>query len=557
VRHATLASIAFTVALGAGSFALGAALPASAEAATLSPTETMILVNKATKALDVWDLPTAVDAADALEKGAPDAIDSMEARALVRFHQGRYDDAVKILDVLRDKGRKDNETTKLIRKCASITKKFAEKKGAHFTIRYAPGPDAILADWALETLEAQRAALEKDLGFAPPENVPVEIFPTGDEFATVTTLTREEIETTGTIALCKFNKLMVTSPSALPYGYPWRDTIAHEYTHYVVARSTNNAVPIWLHEGLAKYEEVRWRRPAGGEKSPTTETVLSEAMAKNYWVPLHKMHPSIAKLPTAFDATLAFAEVEDLIGFCVKTWDYQGLRTLLAGLRDDKPMDVALLGAFGVGLDGLEAKWHESLNANPPHAHPDLSIMPIALKDPKADADASGAAHKGLSDDAGEHLRLGDMLAGEVRLDAAVIEYHKARDAEKASGQKSGHVPIFDYKVAQTYILGNRFADAKKTLTPVIDTYPDYAPALKAMGRVELAENAPAKAREYLERSLWISPFDPEVYAMLADASEKAGDKPAAQAWDARFKALLKSNGMMDEPTNEPKKETR
>src|SRR6185295_14436320 len=98
-------------------------------------------------------------------------------------------------------------------------------------------------------------------------------------------------------------------------------------------------------------------------------------------------------------------------------------------------------------------------------------------------------------------LRLGDLLAGEVRLDAAVIEYRKARDSDRSAGGKAGHAPIFDYKIAQTYILGNRFADAKKALGPVIDTYPTFAPALKAMGKIELAEGDAKKARDLLERS--------------------------------------------------------
>ena len=37
----------------------------------------------------------------------------------------------------------------------------------------------------------------------------------------------------------------------------------HEYTHFVVTRVSHNTVPIWLHEGLAKFEERRWRGPVG------------------------------------------------------------------------------------------------------------------------------------------------------------------------------------------------------------------------------------------------------------------------------------------------------
>ena len=54
------------------------------------------------------------------------------------------------------------------------------------------------------------------------------------ELAAVSTLTEEEIRTSGTVAVCKFGKLMMLSPKALLKGYDWLDTAAHEYTHLVL-----------------------------------------------------------------------------------------------------------------------------------------------------------------------------------------------------------------------------------------------------------------------------------------------------------------------------------
>ena len=530
-----------------------AATPPAAE--PLVPAEVIALTKAADDALDIWDLPAAQAAADELEKRAPDSLDSMEMRAIVRFHEGRYAEAVKLLDAVAKKGRRDeaNWLVKLIRNTAKVTQHFKEKKGEHFIVRYEPGPDELLADWTLETLEAQRAALVADLGYAPPEVVPVEIYATGDKFATVTTLTRAEIETTGTIALCKFNRLMITTPGALSNGYPWRDTLAHEYTHYVVARMTGNKVPIWLHEGLAKYLEVRWRKSTGGERSPTTDTVLAEAMQRQYFVPFQKMHPSIAKLPSAFDATLAFAEVETTIGYLVDTHGQDALRKLLTGLRDGKAMDVALLDAYGVGLSGLEAKLKEHLAANPPKLYPGLEVMPVALKDPDADDDASGASTKHLSEDASNHLRLGDLLAGlgnEVdeygrprgghsRPEAAVVEYRRARDAEKRSKAKASYGPIFDYKIGFLYLRTNRFPEARKALGTVLETYPTYSPGLKAIGEIELRDGDPKKAKAWLEQSLLLAPFDPNVYAMLSEACNKSGDKACADENQKRLQQLM------------------
>ena len=57
-------------------------------------------------------------------------------------------------------------------------------------------------------------------------------------------------------------------------GYDWLDTVSHEFVHLVVSKKSRNTVPIWMHEGLAKYLESRWRGPAGGAMTPSTLALL-------------------------------------------------------------------------------------------------------------------------------------------------------------------------------------------------------------------------------------------------------------------------------------------
>src|SRR5688500_10303128 len=151
--------------------------------------------------------------------------------------------------------------------------------------------------------------------------------------------------------------------------------------------------------------------------------------------------------------------------------------------------------------------------------------MPTALKDPDADPEASGAAHKGMSEEARDRLRLGDLLAGEQRAHAAAAEYRRAKMAEEqAKGGQYG--PMFDYKIAFLMVITNSWPEAKKTLATMLETYPTFAPGLKLMGKYELNEaQNPKKARELFEQSLWQAPFDTETYALLGEACEKLGDK--------------------------------
>src|SRR5256885_17065872 len=102
-----------------------------------------------------------------------------------------------------------------------------------------------------------------DQGFSPRARNGVEVYESAQALARVSPLTVAEIKASGTIALCKYNRLMITTPRALIRGYPWIDTLSHEFVHYLVTKKGRGNVPIWLQEGLAKFLETRWRGEPG------------------------------------------------------------------------------------------------------------------------------------------------------------------------------------------------------------------------------------------------------------------------------------------------------
>jgi hypothetical protein len=72
-----------------------------------------------------------------------------------------------------------------------------------------------------ETLDRAWQVIGDDLGRHPTGKIRVEILGRPRDLARVSTLTEQEIETTDTIALSKYGKLMVVSPRATVAGYAW------------------------------------------------------------------------------------------------------------------------------------------------------------------------------------------------------------------------------------------------------------------------------------------------------------------------------------------------
>jgi hypothetical protein len=262
---------------------------------------------------------------------------------LLRLYQHRSEEAVTLLEVGLAGQHDPHGNLRIARNAAALAKGWAQAESDHFVVAYPKGKDEVLVPYLLETLEAQRAALAQDLGVAPPGKVRVEILPSPTDLARLSSLTEKEIRGSGTIALCKYNKLMLVSPKALVTGYDWLDTAAHEFTHYAVALKAGPRAPIWLHEGVAKWWESRWRGAGGQDYEPYAAALVRRAIETNALVTFEQMHPSMAKLPTQELATLAYAQVLLAVEHLVRrsggcwTWGRPGPRPTRRWRRRSAP----------------------------------------------------------------------------------------------------------------------------------------------------------------------------------------------------------------------------
>jgi tetratricopeptide (TPR) repeat protein len=491
--------------------------------------------------LEDWDVPGARAELAELEKLAPSDIEPLHYfKGRVAFEDGDYDGAVTELTAsgVRDK---PGSWLRLVTDTRDIVKDHDRAESAHFVFLYPKGKDAVLVPWALDTLEAIHAALEKDLGFAPPGKIRVEIVKNASELSKVSTLTKEAIRTTGTIAICKFNKLMVTSPRALVQGYDWLDTVAHEYVHLVVSRKSRNTVPIWMHEGLAKYLESRWRGPAGGAMTPPTLALLGSRVKKNQLVPFEKMHPSMALLPTAEDAATAFAEVF----FALKLIDTEGgpqaLERLLELMSKGVSDRVAVEQVMKRKWPAFESSWMAYLKKQPfpKELIPPSSFEKKELTEAKAEKKKKsrevsfGDFAEVTETDARRDAHLGELFRERQRMKAAAEAYARAH---KVVGDKYESV---SNKYALTLLELRRYDDAARVLESSLTMHPGSAPTSVHLGRIYLrAKKWEAARASYLAANA-VNPFDPEVHVALYAIATELGDRQLQARTQAAAMLLL------------------
>jgi tetratricopeptide (TPR) repeat protein len=484
--------------------------------------------------LNDWDIVGAKVELAALEQAAPNDIEPLEYyRGRIAFEEGDYAKAVKSLTAagLQDK---PGSYLKLAQETQDIIKGHQRVESEHFVFLYPAGKDEVLAPYALEALEAIRSALQKDLGHVPPGKVRVEVVNDARELARVSTLTLKQIRTTGTIAICKFSKLMVTSPKAVLRGYDWMDTLAHEYIHLVVSQKGKNAVPIWLHEGLAKYLESRWRGAPGQAMSPSTLSLLGERVKKDKLIPFEKMHPSIALLPSAEDAATAFAEVFFAIDLIYKEHGTDGLRAVIDNLAKGNDDRQSVEKATGKTFSAFEKAWLAHIRKQPfPRELIPLTDEKKVLKD-----DAPGRAQakeqpKGKEISFGDFAdveevearrfaHLGELLRERRRVGAAAEEYGKAH---KLVGSKYESV---SNKYALALLELQRFDEAEQVLLSSLKIHPGSPATQVHLGRIYLHRRDFPRAKQSYLDALSSDPFDEEIhFALLRVALEEKDDAAA------------------------------
>lgn len=516
------------------------------------------------RALDDWQIEEAARLAAELERTLPDVPPVQAVVGAVKFHQGDYEGAVRLLERAAEGG----ETPPLLalaRTTRDETRGFVAKESEHFIVRTPPGKDEVLADIALWALEQAYTHVSEAFDFHPTYKIPVDILHDARGLASVSTLTVKEIETSGTIALCKYNRIMATSPKALARGYSWLDTLAHELIHLVISEKSRNTVPIWLHEGLAKYSESLWREGVPGlALDPASENLLATAVQKNDLVTFDEMHPSMAKLPSQERTALAFAEVFTVIEFMHKTGAgkdkksgkaaYAVTNRLLDELSQGKAMDRALRAAMGMDLKGLQRAWMQYLRKRPfkrtPGAEPrKLKFVGDArgAGSNEADDEAEAALSEAKSREGRRFVRLGNLLRTRGRARAALVEYEKAR---KHVGDRS---PALHNRMAGLYLEIGELDRARGSLQETLRIFPDDPQTHVLLGRIALRANDFQTARVHYERATWENPFNPEIWVGLHRVAEGTSDEALKARAERNVKLLsghAKRHAAADAPGN-------
>jgi tetratricopeptide (TPR) repeat protein len=444
----------------------------------------------------------------------PDLPEALALRASLHHHQGDYATAAELAARAVQNGGQHPQLERwrqayaLYAVTAEQTRGFEQQASAdgRYVVSFAPGKDRLMVPYALEVLAAADRGLEEVFSVHEPGPLRLEILPNPSALAAVSGLAVDAIHTSGTVAISKWNKLMITSPTALVRGYPWADTVTHELVHMVVTRATQDRAPVWMQEGIAKLFERRWRGPdAGLRLDAASKGLLETATTEGKLLTFEQMHPSVALLPSQDDAALAFAQVSTLMQGFVRDHGLPALRVLLAKVKTGLDARKALGVAAGTSFETIEKAWRAGL----PRKQSGQNVPKRLKLRFRGGNEQLDETEDVVTTAAKRHLRVGDLMWDRGRQAAAKKEYAKAHAADRND-------PIVASRLARAALGAGDAAAAVAALEPQLALYPEHAPIQAMLGAARLKLGRTDAAREALREALLINPFDPQPHCDLA-----------------------------------------
>ena len=193
------------------------------------------------------------------------------------------------------------------------------------------------------------ARLTRDIGTYPERPIQIYIYASAGDLQGAMIFPQEW---TGGAAFTEFGIIAIgISADKVAWG---KAALVHELTHLVVHQATFSPygrLPIWLDEGLAMYNQ--------GELDPSFRAWLDKAISEDKLISVRSLCSPFSSQPEK--AYLSYAESYSLVEYLLHNYSQRKMLHLLTLLKQGNTYDEALTQVYGFDVDGLDARWRETL----------------------------------------------------------------------------------------------------------------------------------------------------------------------------------------------------
>ncbi|MBN1464880.1 hypothetical protein JXA02_03910, partial [candidate division KSB1 bacterium] len=152
---------------------------------------------------------------------------------------------------------------------------------------------------------------------------------------------------TGAFANPSVNMMVIKSPRWSPDD-SFAATLVHEFFHLLIHQHVGaRELPRWLDEGLAIFysREERWKKA----------TTLSKALTTGSLIPLSEIDFVLEYHQAKAD--LAYQQSLSAVEYLLRTYDSDGLRQIIGGIKGGQNLDSCFRSATGSSYAEFEMEW--------------------------------------------------------------------------------------------------------------------------------------------------------------------------------------------------------
>jgi cellulose synthase operon protein C len=388
---------------------------------------------------------------------------------------------------------------------------FVEVSSGPFTLVLREDEAELMAPLVAEVAEEAWGALTRAYAVSPDVPVRVELYPISADFS-VRTL---GISGIGALGVAFGPVLAMDSPSARrPGEFNWASTLWHELAHVVHLGVSRSAMPRWLGEGLAVYEQ-RQARPGWG---PPVSPGLLRAYQQGMFPALSRLNEAFVRptypeqighayvLASIFCDWVAATAGAEALGAMLRAYgtgqdNEEVFRSVLGMEPDelDQAFDAYMKERFRVQLASLS----EARGAGPP---------PTVM-----DAGLQAAERPG---DYRAQLIYGTVLFQEERYQEAIPVLERARELLPEYSGDDGP----DWMLARIHLTTGDRPRAREALERLLARNESHLEGARALADLLSEDGELDGASAALNRAVEIYPMAPDLHRERAVVEERRGD---------------------------------
>lgn len=292
------------------------------------PQNSTVLIYYAALLVRTGNATQAVSYAQQAVRSAPNSPDAYTILGYAQSAADRTKDAVaswkRSLEL-----RPDSKVQQLLAKSQreqNVESEFSQGESSHFVLHYEGKQTSdTLRGQIVAALESDYDDLVRDLGSPPRDNIVVTLY-TEQAFFDVT----HAPAWSGAI---NDGKLRIPVNGLTSMTTELAHVLKHELAHSFVTQLSGGRCPMWLHEGVAQFEEQRSLSSAGHQ--------LSQLFKAQHYIPLNALEGSFLSF-SGGEAYVAYAESLAAVSYIIDTYGMSDVQRILQRMGEGTSTEAAL-----------------------------------------------------------------------------------------------------------------------------------------------------------------------------------------------------------------------